>query len=250
LLSLLAVAATAAALAACSSGGSGSSGASDFPTGNVLPTAPVQDTVGAGATGDQLLAASLGDVQKAKGFRLVLTSKSKNTTTTIDMKYGQKGASGTITIDKIVVNVIRVGADTFLKSSDDFWKSQLSAQEYSTLQSKLHNHWVQNPTFSGTFAQLERFTQKDTFVNSLVDKKNPSSFLRGAEKTVSGIKVVPLTDHTSGATIYVAAVGKPYPMRANGQKGATSATATFSDWDKDFAVTAPPTSQTYVFTTG
>jgi hypothetical protein len=63
------------------------------------------------------------------------------------------------------------------------------------------------------------------------------------------VSATPLTDHTDGAVIYIAATGKPYPVEVIGGKG-TQAVGKFSEWDKAFSVAAPPSSQTYALSLG
>ena len=242
-----AIAVVLAALTAC--GGNSTSGGGNFPSNATsgLPTGST-DTFSNNVSAGQLATATFSNMRAAKGFHLVTNSKNKKVTTTLDIRYAGMNSSGSVIIDKVKVFVIRMGTDVWVNGPDDFWKAELAASKASALLPKVHGKWVKNPTFAGTFTQVVRFTNEKVFLDSVIGDSDPTQFVKGADKVVNKVTTVPLTDHQSGAVLYVIKHGKPYPVEATGSKGATSATSTFDDWDKPFTVKAPPASEVFIFT--
>lgn len=242
-----AVAVAAVVLTAC--GGSSTSGGGNFPSNAAsgLPTGST-DTFSDNVSAGQLATATFSNMRSAKGFHLITNSKNKKVTTTLDIHYSGANSSGNVVIDKVKVFVIRMGTDVWVNGPDEFWKAELAASKATALLPKVHGKWVKNPTFAGTFTQVVRFTNEKVFLDSVIGNSDPTQFVKGADKVVNKITTIPLTDHQSGAVLYVVKKGKPYPVQATGTKGATTATSNFDDWDKPFTVKAPPASETFIFT--
>jgi hypothetical protein len=246
----LVVASMAAALGVLSACGGSSGGGQNFPSGagTVLPSGPVSESFNANIQASQLATNTFTDMRSAKSFHLVTNSKNKKITTVLDIHYSDVNSSGSVVIDKTKVLLIRIGEDVYVNGPDDFWKAELAPARATALLPKVHGKWVKNPTFAGTFTQVLRFTNKKVFIESVIGGSDASQFVKGADKVVNKVTTIPLTDHQSGAVLYVTKASKPYPVQATGSKGATTATSTFDLWEKPFTVTPPPASQVFVFT--
>jgi hypothetical protein len=246
----LVVASMAAALGVLSACGGSSGGGQNFPSGagTVLPSGPVSESFNANIQASQLATNTFTDMRSAKSFHLVTNSKNKKITTVLDIHYSDVNSSGSVVIEKTKVLLIRIGEDVYVNGPDDFWKAELAPARATALLPKVHGKWVKNPTFAGTFTQVLRFTNKKVFIESVIGGSDASQFVKGADKVVNKVTTIPLTDHQSGAVLYVTKASKPYPVQATGSKGATTATSTFDLWEKPFTVTPPPASQVFVFT--
>jgi hypothetical protein len=242
------VALAATALTAC---GGSTSGGANFPSqsGNVLPSAPATDALSTNLTASALATAAYDDMRAATSVHVVTNSKNKKITTVLDIDFSGNNSTGNVVVDKTKVLLIRIGSDVYVNGPDAFWQAELAAAKATALLPKVHGKWVKNPTFTGTFAQVERLTSLKMFMESVVGSGDPTQFVKGGDKVINKVVTIPLTDHTTGSALYVAKNGKPYPVQATGTKGATSATSTFDSWNKPFVVKQPPAAQVYVFTT-
>ena len=255
-LAVLAVAVTAAlSLSACSSGsGSTATGTTNIPTSDPLPTGIPTLSVGPNVPASEIARAMSAQLKAATAFKIYSTTTrtvkastgSTTTTTTISMHYGQTGSSGTITIDKLVIDFIRVGVDNYVKAPDAFWQAQLTGTLASRL-SLVHDKWVKNPSVGAEVLKLLPYTQKEPLMESLSSNKATPTYLRGPNKTIGGVETAAVIDHANDRTLYVATTGKFYLIEADTVKGGGKTKADFTDWDQSFTVSAPPPQDVYVF---
>jgi hypothetical protein len=254
-LAVLAVAVTAAAsLSACSSGGSTGPGSTNLPTSAPLPTGIPTRSIGPNVPAQAIVKAMFAETKAATAFKVVSTTTRKikttsgttTTTTTVAMHYGNTDSSGTITIDKVPVDFIRVGVDNYVKASDAFWQTQLVGPYQSRL-SSVHDKWVKNPTVGATLLSLLSYTQKAPFMQSLASGKAAPTYLRGADKTISGLSAVSVIDQANSRTLYIESVHNFFLLEVDSSAAGEPSKSVFTDWDASFTVTAPPAKDVFVF---
>lgn len=142
-----------------------------------------------------------------------------------------KGASGTITVSGLRVDVVDVANAVYLKGSDMFWKHFASTGAAQLLRGK----WLKSPA-TGSFAAFAQFTNLAQLFNRVFS--GHGTLTKGAETTIGGQKVITVHD-SRGANFYVATTGKPYPVSLT-KAGSGGGTVHFSDYNHQFAIAAPP----------
>ena len=251
---VLAAAAAAASLSACSSGTSSTGSVSNIPTSQPLPTAIPTRSIGANVPPQAIAKAMFAEIKSATSFKVVSTSTKKTksstgtttTTTMVNMHYGPTGSSGTITVDNVTLDFIRVGVDNYVKASDAFWQTQLVGAYQSRL-SSVSGKWVKNPTVGATVLSLVQYTQPAPFMQSLASSKATPTYLRGADKTISGVPTVSVIDNANSRTLYVQSEHNFFLIELDSANSVETTKADFSDWDDSYTVSPPPAADTFVF---
>jgi hypothetical protein len=145
------------------------------------------------------------------------------------------GGRGTLTIDGKTVEVLRVGATTYLRGDEAFWRASTGNPEAGKL---LKGKYLAFPTSNAAFKDLATFTDIKAMGAEFGTVTNPK---KGSRKTVRGIDTIGLIDPSpDGGTLYVALQGKPYPMRT---ESARSGAIDYLDYNQTVPLTKPPADQ-------
>ncbi len=207
----------AVALSGC--GSSGSSG-----NGEAKKTGPevVKDAAAAlGAAGAAHLAGTETDSSTKKPVG-------------VDLQLQNDATSGTVTIAGSRVNIVAVGGADYINTTAAFYEQQGAS---AAAAAKIANRWVKVPSSS----DFDSFTLA-AFSKDLADPSQRSSTIEQKVATgkLNGQKVV-IVSQADGSQLFVAATGKPYPLKvvdtANSKDGA--GTLTFTGYGKHVAITAP-----------
>jgi hypothetical protein len=152
------------------------------------------------------------------------------TTFDLDLVKGQ-GGQGTLSVNGLSFQLIRIGPNIFVKGSPAFYK-KFSGAAAQLLQGK----WLKGQATTGSFAAIGPFTDLPSFVDQALS--NPEKTLtKGSSRTVAGQKVIDVKDPIGGS-LSVATTGKPYPVQI--AKGGTSGgTISFDRWNASVALKAP-----------
>lgn len=183
--------ATALSVGAC-----GSSGSSGAPANGEAKKSGLQVSKDSGAA----LNAS-----GAVHFSGTLTDAASKTTETVDLQLQSDGTSGTLSEQGITVQVVSVAGSEYVKGPAAFYaKENLT----SAVAAKLANRWVKLP--AGTNAI--QFSLAST-AKSLQEPQSGETFEpKVTAGTLNGQKVV-IARLTNGSQLFVAATGKPYPLK-------------------------------------
>ena len=147
--------------------------------------------------------------------------------------------SGTMTIQGWTVEVRTVGYNSYARGAAGFFKA--FSGEPPARARLMANRWlVLPPTYD-----LARLIEEVTDIRRLVgDSTQPLGAVRkGNDTSTDGQRAIGVViSDPSGlnySTVYVATVGKPYPIRITGTPGAVAADVHFDAWNEPVKVGAP-----------
>ncbi len=152
--------------------------------------------------------------------------------TTFDLHLVKgRGGQGSLSVNGLSFQLIRIGSDIYVKGSPAFYK-KFSGAAATLLQGK----WLKGQATSGSFSAIGPFTDLPSFVDQALS--NPEKTLtKGASRTIGGQKVIDVKDPIGGS-LSVATTGKPYPVQI-AKGGASGGTITFDQWNSPVKLTAP-----------
>ena len=153
--------------------------------------------------------------------------------TTFDLNLVKgTGGSGTLSVNGLSFNLIRIGSTIYVKGSPAFYK-KFSGAAASLLQGK----WLKGQSTSGSFKSIGPFTDLTSFVNQALASQPGQKLSKGANTTIAGQKVVEVKD-PNGGTLSIATSGTPFPVRI-AQGGANGGMITFDRWNTPVTLTPP-----------
>jgi len=234
----LIVAVAAAVLLAGCGGGSGAGGAGSSPT---APTATALAENGvADLPATEILAKAKTALTQASSVHIKGGGVSDGQQFALDMRYGTAGATGSLTINGQVIELLRVGSTAYLKGTEAFWRSSSRSTAVAEL---LKGRYLELPANRPDFAELTSFTDLRKDAAELVTPEG--EITKGGRKTVYGVEAIAL-DSSKGGTLYVALRGEPYPLQAVSSaeaKSGDTGSLDFLDYGVPVTVTAPPADQ-------
>jgi hypothetical protein len=130
------------------------------------------------------------------------------------------------------VDIVALEKAFYVRGSAAFYDRIAGPQAGTLLQGK----WLKAPVNGGNFSALARLTNLADLLDTALDEHD--SLRRGADTRVNGEQAVAVQDTTRGGTLYVAAVGRPYPL-AISRAGGRSGRIAFSRWNQPVTLTAP-----------
>jgi len=182
---------------------------------------------------EQIVAAARAAADGAATVHVAGTLRSEGKPLTIDMELVKaKGGRGSITLEGVSINLIRVGGAVYINGSQAFYRRIAGPAAAKLLQGK----WLKAPENSGNFASLASLTDLSKLVDTTL--ASHGKLARDGTKTVDGQKVVAVTDVSQGGTLYVATVGTPFPIDI-AKDGGSGGRITFDRWNKPVTLTAP-----------
>jgi len=149
----------------------------------------------------------------------------------LDLLAG-KGGRGQLTENGLGFELILTGGTVYIKGSPAFYRHIGGTAAAQLLQGK----WLKAPTTSKEFASISSLTDLRQLVDSTL--ANHGTLTKGGTTTVSGQKVIGVTDATKGGTLYVATTGQPYPIEIT-KSGASGGTIAFERWNESVSLAAP-----------
>jgi len=169
----------------------------------------------------------------------VTTSEGGDAAFDIDASKGGD-CSGTMTIKGGTAQILSVSGTSYLKGDEAFWTANAGAQAQALIQ-LLGDKWLKT---GGSDSQLAELCDLDKFLDGL-DKDQGTADAKGETSEINGVDAVEITSEKDGATahIWVAVDGKHYIVKLVTEGGDQPGTLTFSDFDKELHVTAPPADQ-------
>ena len=177
-----------------------------------------------------ILKAAKAALTAAKSFHLQGKTNSGGETTGLDFKIDGTDVAGKMTMGGADVELLSVGGQHYMRPSSKFWtKYGGGAKQGAAIAQLVGDRWVTVPASDKAFGSL--FTVTD--VSELL--KPDGKVTKGAVKEIDGTKAIGLAEGGSdGGTLWVATVGKPYPLRLQGPTAADGG-LTFSDFGATFA---------------
>ncbi|GHJ35102.1 hypothetical protein [Streptomyces sp. TS71-3] len=143
------------------------------------------------------------------------------------------------------VSLVKRGNQVWLRPNDTFWKTQLPGKTGRSAASFLHGRWVHGTTSSNFLQSAARLCDLNGFRKQVqTAAMGVGALHKGRATLVAGTRTVPLSGSRSGrsSTVFVSAVGTPFPLRATVHSSQANVDVTLSDYNKPVQTKTPPSS--------
>jgi hypothetical protein len=168
-------------------------------------------------------------LKAARSVHIVGTSTDSGKKTSLNLKFQGADTAGTVTQDGHTVEIIKVGAMSFLKADRGYYQAQGVPPQAAVLTA---DRWVKVPASSGSaFGDITLASFADQLASG------PGDGGAVTQSMLNGQKVV-LVKASNGTAGYVANTGAPVPLRLE-KAGADSGRFDFSEYGANFGIKAP-----------
>ncbi|MFF2011067.1 hypothetical protein ACFVWY_18615 [Streptomyces sp. NPDC058195] len=178
----------------------------------------------------------LGDGRPAQALDLTV-DRSGNCAGSVRLGDGQGSA-----------RIVKHGDEVWVKPDADFWKSQVpdGGPAFAAI---LDGRYMKAPASDPRLRALTAGCDPAAF-QRLADAaahQDPATLRKAPRTTLGGAPVVPLISTREGRTwtTYVAATGRPFPLRITVHGGGADAVAGLSDFGRPVPAATPPPGLTY-----
>jgi hypothetical protein len=221
--------ALAALLAGCGSP------SSPPPVATVGPTTPTDNGV-ADLPPEEIVARAQAALGTAGSYRMSGTVTAEGRTATIDLHNGGQNVKGTIEIQGQALEILRIGDDLYMKASDAFWKQFIPAAQHSAI-ALLSGKYVKVDATNESFSSLtEAFDASEIL-------KTEDTVTKGTPTTINGTPAIGLISQDQEATLYIATVGEPKPLRIESKSGQGG--IDFTDYGERIEFAPPASSEVF-----
>lgn len=182
---------------------------------------------------DAIVTASRQAADTASSVHLSGSIAATGAPTTFDLNLVKAtGGSGTLSVNGVSFDLIRIGSTIYVKGSAAFYKKFSGAAA-----ALLNGKWLKGASTSGSFAAIGPFTDLTGFVDKALANQPGQKLTKGGSATIGTQKVVEVKD-TNGGTLSVASTGQPFPVRI-AQGGSAGGSITFDRWNTAIKLTPP-----------
>jgi hypothetical protein len=188
----------------------------------------------ASKSANQVFADARAAATSASSARVAGTLVSNGTPFTLDLSMvGGKGAKGSVSVNGLAFDLVKIGDIAYIKGSDAFYR-HFAGPAIAQL---IHGRWIKASTANGRFRSFAPLTS----VAGLFARIDAShgKLVNDGKKTYRGQEVVVIRDTSDDSKLYVAATGKPYPVAIAGGNKKQSGRITFGDWNEHVSLSAP-----------
>ncbi|MFD0550894.1 hypothetical protein ACFQ0X_18150 [Streptomyces rectiviolaceus] len=178
----------------------------------------------------------------AKSVRLELGQKGtdvkKDDPAAMDLALDQDGnCAGTLRMadDGGSLELIKQGEKIWMKPDLAFWKAQLPGGQGEAAADLIGDRYLYGTSDDPMLEDIAEACDLDTIQKEIKDEAGDSTDLRKGDTTkVEGADVIPITGTDDGkkTTMYVAAEGAPYLVKATSVGDGTDSTLKLGDYDK------------------
>lgn len=182
---------------------------------------------------DKIHAKARTAAEAADAVHLHGTVAAGGNTYTLDMRLKPDGGTGSVAAEGTTFRLLRVNEQLFLKADAGFWShdgGDAAAAE------KLAGKYVKVPQGDPVYKKFSGFTDKEALFGGLLTLHGEVATDGRHEQ--AGVRTIRVTgDQGAGGSLDVSLEGTPYPLRL--VRADSAGTLSFSDWNKDFALTQP-----------
>ncbi len=183
---------------------------------------------------DQVLADAKAAATSASSAHVSGKLVSNGTAITLDLSMARdKGAKGSVSINGLGFDLVKIGDTAYIKGSDAFYQ-HFAGPAVAQL---IHGKWIKAPTTSKQFRSFAALASVSGLFAEI--GANHGKLVNDGKTTYKGQPVVAIRDLSDDSKLYVAATGKPYPVAIVGGRKNQSGTVTFSDWNQPVSLSAP-----------
>jgi hypothetical protein len=148
---------------------------------------------------------------------------------------GEAGGTATVEASGRTVHVTRIGDVAYVGGDLAFWRS-ITGNEATAR--RMVGSYLRTGAGDPGFATFVRFTEPSTYAEVLPDPAEPGTPTR--RTTIRGAPAVGVRT-AAGATLYMAASGRPYPVRLDGLTTDQVVFLDFSEYGAPVTLRAPST---------
>jgi hypothetical protein len=181
----------------------------------------------------EILAAAKNAAQSATAVHVESQAAQGALKIALNLELTSNGGHGEISLLGSSFEVIRIGNTLYLKGNPTFYQ-RLGINPTRVPQ----NSWIKTPANNSQFGGLAGFTDLPGEVGRLLSTAKPVT--KGTTTTTNGQKTVELKQAGQLYTgkIYVATVGKPYPVQIT-RTGRETGQTTLTNWNQPVSLSAP-----------
>jgi hypothetical protein len=143
-----------------------------------------------------------------------------------------KGAKGHVSVEGLGIDLVALERALYLNGSAAFY----SRVAGPVAAARLHGRWLKAPSGSGNFASFWELSDLRRLTDGTLARHG--HLAAAGTASVQGRPAVAVRDVSTGATLYVAATGTPYPLEIADAGG--SGRITFDRWNQPVTLEAPP----------
>ncbi|WP_237773363.1 MULTISPECIES: hypothetical protein [Streptomyces] len=144
--------------------------------------------------------------------------------------------------DGASLELVKRGDKVWMKPDETFWKTQVPGGDGEAAAEIFKNRYIHGSTKDAMLKEVAGVCDLGEIQRGIEDDSDDAKTLKkGEPTTVDGTRVVPLTGTEDGreTTLYVAAEGRPYLVKAVEKGDGDHTTTTFSDYDKPVPTKTP-----------
>jgi hypothetical protein len=142
-----------------------------------------------------------------------------------------KGGSGTVTVNGLTFQIIRIGPKAYFKGDAQFW-SHFGGTGLGAI---LNGRWIEASAVTGDLASFTPLTDVKELFTSVLGAHGP--LLKGSDAVkIDGKPAIGIVDTGQSATLFIAANGAPYPLKLEQKDGGL---VTFDNWNASVSLQAP-----------
>lgn len=192
-------------------------------------SAPTENGVGA-RTPAEIVAAAQSAAEGAATVHVKGSIVEQGKPIAMDVKLvADKGGKGVLVDDGRTVEVVNVDTDIYINADQAFYRRALGEAPARLLAGR----WLKASQASGDLNALASVTSLGRLTHIALSEHAP---LTGARRTVLGGKPAVAVSDASGGTLYVSAIGTPYPLEIEKRGGSE---ISFDGWDKPVTLSVP-----------
>jgi hypothetical protein len=181
---------------------------------------------------DQIVSEATNAVAGVSTVHVAGTVLSGGQHVTLDLSLvNGKGGKGSMSQNGLGFQIVAVGQEVYINGSSGFWRTFGGAAAAQLLSGK----WLKAPA-SGQLSSLATLTNVEKLFDQLLSSHGKLS--KGKTTTVRGQPAVTVTDTTNGGTLYVATIGKPYPLQIV-KSGSDGGHLVFDRFNQPVSLTPP-----------
>ncbi|TCC30163.1 hypothetical protein [Kribbella speibonae] len=198
------------------------------------PSTPASTIAGLSAT--KILAKTQAAAKAATSVRMKGAMSDGGDRIVLDIRLGQAGGQGTMSINGAAFSLIVLDRTAYLKISDKFWRAQAESKaDADALIALIGGRWIKTSLSDKDLGELAAFASKPKFFDTLFE---PTGTLRKtATRTLDGVTAIGLRD-TDGTLWVDTATGRPVRLESTGTDALT-----FTEYNQATTPKAPPAAQ-------
>jgi len=189
---------------------------------------------------EDIVAAVEADMKALTSLRMAGDITTGGQDLTIDLTVSTSGdCEGSIAQDGATAEILSVGGESFMKPDAAFWE-MFAGPSAATIIDAVGDDWVQFPAEQGDFSD---FCNLEEFMEDLGGDKEPEDTTVEGTEELDGREAVRLSSTSEDdepVTLWVAADAPHVILQMEVTEGDEPGRITFSDFDEDLALEAPP----------